>query len=92
MSVFAVGHHESVERLLVVDPFNPDLTAMECSLGNEQEEYPEIKEVIDYLKSKELPQDDRRANALVLRADKYVIVDRVLFFSGRQKPSKSSGP
>lgn len=54
--------------------------SVECSLGDEQEEDPEIKEIIDYLKGTKLPQDDKRAKALVLRADKFVTVDGILYF------------
>ena len=80
VSVFAIGDHESVESLLEAEPSGPDLTSVECSLGDEQQEDPEIKEIIDYLSSKKLPLDDKRAKALVLRADKFVTVDGILYF------------
>ena len=59
VSVFTIKDQESVEKLLLAEPVNPDLTTVESSLQDEQLKDPEIKEIVDYLRNKELPQNDK---------------------------------
>ena len=80
VSVFTIKDQESVEKLLLAEPINPDLTSVESSLQDEQLKDPEIKEIVDYLQNKELPHNDKRVKVIVLMADKLVMVDGVLYF------------
>ena len=50
-------------------------------LANEQQNDPELKRMIDYLTESTLPEDETRANKVVLSSTKYTLIDNVLYFS-----------
>ena len=57
-------------------------------IGREQRRDPEISAMIEFLEMKKLPDDEKQAKYIALRADLFLLEDRVLYCD-RKKPSRT---
>ena len=65
-----------------------DSTTMPIPLGRQQRQDPELKEIMLFVETGELPKDDSRARKLSLQGSMFVIVDSVLYKVDPKKRSK----
>ena len=76
VAVFQVG--KEIPSLLVassiVDGSSPS------DIGHEQRKDPKLQEMISWLENGTLPEDDKRARNLVIRAEQFTILDDILYF------------
>ena len=76
VAVFQVG--KEIPSLLVassiVDGSSPS------DIGHEQRKDPKLQETISWLENGTLPEDDKRARNLVIRAEQFTILDDILYF------------
>ena len=72
---------EDVSQMMVaaVQMEEPMLKDGEDSLGKSQRDDPGLAEIIHYLESNELPEDDQKARRLMLSHDQYEMLDGALY-------------
>lgn len=90
---FAVFQVEGeVTSLLVADA--PMTDAVVTDIGREQRKDSKLLEMISYLESGNLPEEDKRAREIVIRAEQFTILNDILYLvdAKRRQPERSVVP
>jgi len=77
---------DTVEALLRRDPVS-ESASQHATLVTDQEKDPWIKEMLEYLKNGDLPDDQKRAHKIAAQCPLFAVIDGVLLYIDHKRSS-----